>query len=609
MIAPAETALPRGAGFGAAPLWIAAAAAVALLGATAGAYEQRLLAIAGCYALAVLGYQFVFGRIGALSLAQGAFFGLGAYASALFALKLGWDFARSFPAAIALALVLAAIVGATVLRLGSHYFALATLAVAELLHIAVLEWVSLTGGGNGLPNVPGLVLLDWAVPRGWPVTLFVWGWVALGTLLAANFSASLYGDGARLLRAEPLAAAAAGIDGGARRMSAFLLSAAFGAAAGALYVHTLGVVSSDVMLFDTMVLILCMIVIGGRNAVAGALVGALLLYHLPEWFRALESWRYLAYGAGLLLVIVAAPEGIAGAIEALWQRGFSPAPPASPPRAAAPAMPPAHAQAPAAFTDDRAILATQALAIAFGGNQALAGVTFFLRPGEIVGLIGPNGSGKTTLLNLLSGFHRPDQGKIFLDGRDVTALSDWQRARAGLARTFQHGALADDLSALDNVAVAHHAASKAPRARIWDIFRLPLGDGKRRRAREAARAALAAAGVAGIAAKFGADLSAAERRRVELARALVAEPKAILLDEPAAGLSDAEKTALRAALREVAARGIGLIVVDHGMPFLMPLASRVICIDAGRAIAAGTPAEVAADPEVRRAYLGTGAPA
>lgn len=105
----------------------------------AGAYELRLLAIAGCYALAVLGYQFVFGRIGALSLAQGAFFGLGAYASALLALKLGWDFARSFPAAIALAVALAALVGATVLRLASHYFALATLAVAELLRIFVVE--------------------------------------------------------------------------------------------------------------------------------------------------------------------------------------------------------------------------------------------------------------------------------------------------------------------------------------------------------------------------------------------------------------------------------------------------------------------------------------
>jgi branched-chain amino acid transport system permease protein len=601
-----EVAAPRGAGFGAAPLWIAAAAAAGLFGAAAGAYEQRLLAIAGCYALAVLGYQFIFGRIGALSLAQGAFFGLGAYASALFALKLGWDFTRSFPAAIALALVLAAIVGATVLRLGSHYFALATLAIAELLHIVVLEWVSLTGGGNGLPNVPGFVLLDWAVPRGWPVTLFVWAWVALGTLLAANFSASLYGDGARLLRAEPLAAAAAGIDGPARRMSAFLLSAAFGAAAGALYVHTLGVVSSDVMLFDTMVLILCMTVIGGRNAVAGALVGALLLYHLPEWFRALEGWRYLAYGAGLLLVIIAAPEGIAGAIEALWRRGFA-VPPVPAPRATTATTSPAQAQAAPAFTDDRPILATQALAIAFGGNQALAGVTFFLRPGEILGLIGPNGSGKTTLLNLLSGFHRPDQGRIFLDGRDVTALADWQRARAGLARSFQHGALADDLSALDNVAVAHHTASNAPRARISDIFRLPGRDRKRRRAREAARAALTAAGVAGIAGKLGADLSAAERRRVELARALVAEPKVILLDEPAAGLSDAEKASLRAALREVAAGGIGLVIVDHGMPFLMPLASRVICLDAGRTIAAGTPAEVTADPEVRRAYLGAGA--
>jgi branched-chain amino acid transport system permease protein len=591
----------RIAAAGAAPLWLPAAAAVAMLGAAAGSYELRLLAIAGCYALAVLGYQFIFGRIGALSLAQGAFFGLGAYASALLALKLGWDFARAFPAAIALAVAIAAMVGATVLRLASHYFALATLAVAELLRILVIEWVALTGGGNGLPNVPGLALFDWTVPRGWPVTAFVWCFVALGVVLAANFSRSLYGDGARLLRAEPLAAAAAGIDAAGRRMAAFLLSAAFGAAGGALYVHTLGVVSPEAMQFDVMVLILCMAVIGGRNTVAGALVGALLLVHLPEWFRALEGWRYLAYGAGLLLVIVAAPEGIAGAVEALWRRWLGP-----------PALPVARAPAKAAtapavtappYTEDRAILAVQALSIAFGGNRALAGVTLFVRPGEILGLIGPNGSGKTTLLNLLSGFHRPDSGQIFLDGRDVTGHPAWRRARSGIARSFQHGALAADLTALDNVAVAAHGI----RARAADIVRMPGRDAKRRPAREAAMRALALAGAAGVAGRMGADLSPAERRRVELARALVAEPRVILLDEPAAGLSDAEKAALRAALREIAARGIAIIVVDHGMPFLIPLASRVVCLDAGRVIAAGTPSEVVADPEVRRAYLGAGA--
>ena len=591
----------RIAAAGAAPLWLPAAAAVALLGAAGGAYELRLLAIAGCHALAVLGYQFIFGRIGALSLAQGAFFGLGAYASALLALKLGWDFARSFPAAIGLAVAVAAIVGATVLRLASHYFALATLAVAELLRILVIEWVALTGGGNGLPNVPGFVLFGGTVPRGWPVTAFVWTFVALGVVLAANYSRSLYGDGARLLRAEPLAAAAAGIDAAGRRMAAFLLSAAFGAAGGALYVHTLGVVSPEAMQFDVMVLILCMAVIGGRNTVAGALVGALLLVHLPEWFRALEGWRYLAYGAGLLLVVIAAPEGLAGAVEALWQRLIG-APSLPVGRTATLATGPSTASA-AVFAEDRAILAVQGLSVAFGGNRALAGVTLFVRPGEILGLIGPNGSGKTTLLNLLSGFHRPDAGRIFLDGRDVTRDPAWRHARAGIARSFQHGALAGDLTALDNVAVAAYGI----RARAADVFRLPGRDAKRRRARAAAMSALAKAGAAGIAGKMGADLAPAERRRVELARALVAEPRAILLDEPAAGLADSEKAALRAALREIAARGIAIVVVDHGMPFLIPLASRVVCLDAGRVIAAGTPAEVVADPEVRRAYLGAGA--
>jgi branched-chain amino acid transport system permease protein len=129
-------------------------------------------------------------------------------------------------------------------------------------------------------------------------------------------------------------------------------------------------------------------------------------------------------------------------------------------------------------------------------------------------------------------------------------------------------------------------------------------DRRRRHARARAWAALEAIGAAPVAGKSGAELAAAERRLVELARALVADPKVILLDEPAAGLSDAEKTSLRTVLRGVAARGIGIVIVDHGMPFLLPLAKRVICLDAGRIIAAGTPEEIAAEPEVRRAYLG-----
>jgi len=585
---------------GPAPVWVLAAAAVAVYGTLAQSYGLKLLAIAGCYTLAVLGYQFVFGRIGALSLAQGAFFGLGAYTSALLALKLGWDFARTLPAAIALAVALAAIVGASVLRLGSHYFALATLAVAELLHILAVEWLRLTGGGNGLPGVPGFRLFDFTIPAGWPAALFVWIVVAMGALLAMNYAASLYGDGSRLLRAHPLAAASAGIGEPGRRMAAFLLSAAFGAAGGALYVHTLGVVSPEALQFDVMVLILCMTVIGGRNAVAGAALGALLLVHLPEWFRAFEQWALFAYGAGLLVCIIAAPEGIAGAVEALWRRMFGP------PRVAvlaAPAPPSEMAAPPPA--GDTIVLAAQALGIAFGGNRALTGATFHIRAGEIVGLIGPNGSGKTTLLNLLSGFYRPDLGRVLLGGHDVTALPAWRRARLGIARSFQHAALADDMTALDNVAVA--SAECGP-ARLANILRLPGRDRRRRQARARAFAALEAVGAAASAGKRGADLGTSERRLVELARALVAEPKVMLLDEPAAGLSEAEKHALQSLLRGLAARGIGIVIVDHGMPFLLPLADRVVCLDAGAILAAGTPQEVAADPAVRRAYLGGAAP-
>ena len=235
--------------------------------------------------------------------------------------------------------------------------------------------------------------------------------------------------------------------------------------------------------------------------------------------------------------------------------------------------------------------------------DVLRGIDLDIAQGDFLALMGPSGSGKTTLLNLLGGVYRPDTGHIRLADTDITTLPAWRRARLGIARSFQHAALADDMTALDNVAVAANAAWSRS-ARLADILRLGR-DRRHASARQRAMAALVSVGAGLTATKRAADLGAAERQRVELARALAADPKVLLLDEPAAGLSEIEMHALQRLLRQVAARGIGIVVVDHGMPFLLPLADRVVCLDAGTVLASGAPREVAADPAVRAAYLGS----
>ena len=556
-------------------------------------YSLRLMSVAGIYALMVIGYQFIFGHAGALSLAQGTFFGLGAYVTGVTGTQLGWGFAATFPLSLALPVLLAALVAAPVLRLESHYFALATLGIGQVMLLVAVNWQDVTGGANGLPGVPGIILFGAALPRGLPLLAAIWALVALGALVAWQATRGAWGRGLAVLRASPLEAAAIGIDAGTLRFAAFLLSALYAGAAGALYAHTIRVISPEVLDFPIMVSCLTMAVVGGSRRIAGAILGAVLLIHLPEWLRVLDGFYLLAYGLALLAFIVLAPSGAIGALERLRAVLF-PERPGLPPRAIAlPARPAAAAPA--------SVLVVGGLAKSFGGVVALAGVDLAVAPGEIVGLIGPNGSGKTTLINLVAGIHRADAGTIRLGGAAIAGLPPYAIARRGVGRLFQSGHLAAGMSALDAVATARLSASGAISLRrgLGDLGGIALA-----RARGEAMHCLTLLGAAASALEQCETLPAGARRRVEIARALALQPVLLLLDEPAAGLAGDEQVDLARRLAALARDGIAILVVEHNMGFLMPLAHRVACLEGGRIIAAGTPAAIRADPRVVEAYLG-----
>jgi branched-chain amino acid transport system permease protein len=561
------------------PLLIGAALLIGYALLFGSPYHVRLLTVSGIYALMVLGYQFIFGQAGALALTQGAFFGLGAYVTAILGSRLGADFAVTFPLSIALPAVVAALIAVPVLRLESHYFALATLGVSQVLLLVAIKWEALTGGANGLTGVPGIVLFGAALPRGWPMLLVVWSLVALGAALAWRVTRGLTGRAFHLMRENGLAAQSIGLDTGRLRLLALVLSAAYGGAAGALYAHTLRIVSTEILEFPVMVACLTMTVIGGRTRIAGAILGAVLLIHLPEWLRVLDRLYLIAYGALLLLMIIVAPFGLIGALER-WRARLAPEklPSAPPPRALPPSA------SPSAVSP---LLAVRAVAKRFGGVQALSGVELAVEPGEIVGLIGPNGSGKTTLVNVITGVYRADEGAIVLAGRDITGLAVHDIACAGIARTFQNLNLVDDMTVLDSVAVARWRDRDLTRARghaMTLLEELDLGD-----------VAMLPCG----------GLAQGLRRRIEIARALALAPRLLLLDEPAAGLNPSEQRDLAARLRRLAGGGLSLLVIEHNMPFLMPLVSRMVCLDQGQLIASGTPAEIRRNARVIEAYLGT----
>ena len=534
-------------------------------------YAQRLLAMAGIYAVMATGYHLAFGQAGALSLVQGAFMGLGGYVAGIGALRLGLPPAATLPLAALLPVLLASLV-APVLRLRTHAFALATLLVAQMLGILATEWVSFTGGANGLSGLPGLGLGGLSLARGIPLVFTVWGFAALGGLLAWGLMRGRRGHVYALLRAAPDAAAACGIDGARLRFAAFLFASGYAGLAGALMAHTLRVVSPDALGFPAMVTCLTICVLGGRFRVMGVIAGAILVVHLPEWFRPLHDAYLLAYGLLLLAMIVIAPTGLAGTLEAGLARLLPPATPLLPPP-----VPLA-----ASFRPLAPLLRLQSLSCRFGGVHALQNIDLALDPGQALGLIGPNGSGKTTLVNAITGLVRPQSGSIRLGGRDLAGLPPHLIARAGIARTFQTAALVDDMAALDAVALVSPG----------------------REARAEAMFLLGRLGIAPAATLPCGALPQSVRRRVEIARALALRPRLLLLDEPAAGLDEAEQHDLARRLRTLPAEGVALLVIDHAPAFLTALVSRLACLDGGRLIAEGTPEAVWQDPAVLTAYLG-----
>jgi len=247
-------------------------------------------------------------------------------------------------------------------------------------------------------------------------------------------------------------------------------------------------------------------------------------------------------------------------------------------------------------------LQAQSVSKHFGGVRALDDVSLMLCPGEVHGLIGPNGSGKTTMLNLLSGYYRQDAGAILLDGTPIETQSVRERAGLGIARTFQKPRLLETLTVLDNAMVG--AWRDAPQGFMATAFALPSVARQEAALRERARELVLGVGLGHAMDRRAALLEHAEQRFLEIARALAARPRFLLLDEPAGGLTATEIGHLEAVVRTVRDAGIGVLLVEHHTDFVFRLCTTVTTLDRGAVIAQGTPDAVRRDPEVNRVYLG-----
>ncbi|MEN3381752.1 MAG: branched-chain amino acid transport system ATP-binding protein [Hyphomicrobiales bacterium] len=247
-------------------------------------------------------------------------------------------------------------------------------------------------------------------------------------------------------------------------------------------------------------------------------------------------------------------------------------------------------------------LAVEDVAIAFGGVAAVAGVSFAVEPGEIFAIIGPNGAGKTTLFNLVAGNYRPSGGRVILHGDNVTGLAPHLLARRGLSRTFQNLQIFFRMTAAENVMVGRHLHER--RALLAHLFALPSVLRQNRATREKAEELLAFVGLSALADQPAGNMPYGALKRLEIARALATEPQVLLLDEPAAGCNAVETQEIDAVISKIAASGVTVVLVEHDMKLVMKISNRIHVLDQGRTLAQGTAAQVRANPDVVKIYLG-----
>jgi ABC-type branched-subunit amino acid transport system ATPase component len=354
-----------------------------------------------------------------------------------------------------------------------------------------------------------------------------------------------------------------------------------------LYGLSLSYVDPTLLGVNQTVLILVMLVIGGTGTVVGALVGAFLIWLTPQVLRPLAIWWQFTYGLIVLASVLAARAGLAGVGSAAWHQLMHLI---SPRRSVVLEMRAASNWTflvPHPPSQSKSNLSVHRITKRFGGVTALEDVSAEFEPGLVHAIIGPNGSGKSTLVNVITGALRPNSGEVYLGNRRMTSLASHRISHEGISRTYQSPRLFRQLSVFDNVLpMAELAIRNSHSARSFTYERL------------------SSVGMDGLADRMIGELPQGYLRLLEIARALALRPKAILLDEPAAGLAEHEWRNLQLLLEAMARTGLIVVVIEHNMPFVLNVAQRINVLQLGRVIAVGTPREVQANPAVRSAYLG-----
>jgi branched-chain amino acid transport system permease protein len=570
-------------------------------------YTQGVALLMFLLAIQAVSWNIISGYAGYTSLGHSMFLGLGSYTVAIIALHTGinplWIAALGGITAV----VVATLAGLVVLRTRGHAFVIITIALLLAAQILAVNLRPLTKGSDGIT----LELPFWSkdfqnIPFYYAFLLIL----VLTVLFSAWIRRTKFGTGLIAIREDEGKAAAIGVNTTRFKVFAYAASAFFIGVAGGVYAYFitfLNPLGAFAILGSVMIVLAALV--GGRGSLYGPLVGAFVVQLINEEatvFGGGSGTRVLIMGVLLVLTVLFLPAGLLPTVQAAWRRRH-PEQVEYTDQTGALGRPGG-----AAVTRDRALAELQTVASAdslvageplleikgvskrFGGLVAVDDADLTVRKGTITALIGPNGSGKTTLFNLVTGGMQADAGEIWFEGRRIDRMPPWKRGHLGLGRTFQVTRLFKEMSVLQNV------VAPLPDGRWRTMFADAVSGDEADRAREL----LDVVGLGRFAAQRAGDLSYGQQKLVELAQVLMLEPKLILLDEPAGGVNPSLLGRLTEVIRELNARGITFLVVEHNIPMVLELCDPVVVFSRGRPIAEGEPEEIRTDPVVLDAYLG-----
>jgi len=580
-------------------------------------YWLRIHTMTGLFVMLALGLNVVAGFAGLLDLAYVAFFGIGGYTYAFLSsnhFNIHLPFLLVLPLAAFVTMGFGFALGSTSLRLKGDYLAIVTLAFAQIFKLLLLNLdrpINITGGVNGLFNLDPITVFGFRVESPILYAYIIWFFAIVVILGSFRIKRSRYGRGWEAIREDELAAEAMGVNTTKMKLLAFAGGAFVAGAAGSLFAPLQESVFPNNFDFPQLVIIYCMVILGGLGNIVGVLLGAIVLSILPEFLREYGAYRMMSFGLILIVLMALRPQGIMGEIAFL--SGAKKRPDKDGTGVLKTSVDLYYGDvsqvkpsAPKYTMGAKPVLELMNVTMNFGGLMAVNNLSFRLHEREILSIIGPNGAGKTTVFNLVSGIYPPSSGKIFFQDKEITGLKPHQVVEAGIARTFQNLRLFSNMSVLDNAKVGQFCRTKCGPVSI--LFHLPRHQTEEIETDKVTKEILSLFGARLTGYRFDQKamfLSYANRRRLEIARALSTNSKLVMLDEPSAGMNPQETIEITNFIKELRdTYGYTFLVIEHKLNVVKTISDKVIVLDYGSRIAEGSYDEVASSRQVIEAYLG-----